>query len=161
VSATVTIEDTGLQRMQAYLQALKKLKLRVGYQEATGKERHPDAPHLAVAHLAAIHEFGSDRVPEQRFIRGTIHEHQAAINAAEEREIAAGLEKVVRGADPHTTAVAALARVGSFTLRLIRRKLAMAKKGDGTRALDETGTLARNLTWRVSTGRQTFARGSE
>lgn len=160
MSAKVTIEDEGLRRVQAYLQALKKLKLRVGYQDETGKQRHPDAPHLAVAHLAAIHEFGSDKVPEQAFIRGTLREKEGVINAAEEREIAAGLDRVVRGGDPHGEAVAALSRVGVVAIGLIREHLGRARQNDGTKGLDETGTLRRNLSWRVSTGRQTFARGS-
>jgi hypothetical protein len=160
MTARVTFEDAALQRVNEYLAKLKKLKLRVGYQDAEGKMRHPMAPHLAVAHLAAIHEFGSDKVPGQSFIRGTVQQKGGQISAAEEREFSAGLTRVVNGGDPHAESVRAFSAIGSLAVRLIRETLAGARRHDGGRALDETGTLARNLTWRVSAGRETFARGS-
>jgi hypothetical protein len=160
VSASVQFEDATLRRMQEYLARLKKLKLRVGYQDDTGKARHPNAPHLAVAHLAAVHEFGSDKVPAQAFIRGTLQEKGGVIAQAEEESILAGLMRVIDGGNPDHEAVQALARVGTLALTLIRAKLATARQHDGSRGLDETGTLRRNLSWRVSTGRQVFARGS-
>lgn len=150
MSASVTVEDEGVERLTELLQILKKLKVRVGFQGPEGKARHPDAPHLAVAHLAAIHEFGSDKVPEQAFIRGAIEKNAGAIEAFEEQQIQAAIDAVTsRGADPQRAAVAAMSQVGSFKLGLVKAGLTS----------NVSGTLRAAMSWRVSAGRTTYAKG--
>lgn len=165
MSVKVSIFEGPLDTMQQRLQMMKKLKLRVGYQDEGGKQIHPDS-EITVAKVAAIMEFGSDEIPERSFIRSTIRERQREISAEYERQIS----HVVAGDKEPVPAVAA---VGKFVVDLIRKKIrgatawaepldpatVEAKKGKST-PLDWTGTLAENLSYRVSIGRQTFARGS-
>lgn len=165
MSASVTFEDTGLSKLQENLLALKKLKVRIGYQDAGGKEIHPDSK-IKVAHVAAIMEFGwpAKNIPARSFMRSTIERKADNI----ERVQRAQVQRVILG---EATPVEALSEIGRYVTRLIRERLESASswaepldaetvedKGHGT-PLDWTGTLKRNLGWRVSKGREVYARG--
>jgi len=166
VTVTVTSETSGLDRLTRDLQQIKKLKLRVGYQDEGGKAIHPDS-EVTVAKIAAVMEFGEgDDTPARSFIRSTISERAKEIGAEYERQ----LSLVVTGERPPVQAVAA---VGKLVVDLIRRKIKTAgswaapldkdtirQKGGKTTPLDVSGTLADNLSYRVSIGRETLARGS-
>ena len=166
VGATFEYRDEGLGKLTRDLAQLKKLKLRVGYQGESAKATHPGS-EITVAKMAAIMEFGSPGagIPERSFMRSVIDAKQAEIAGELERQIS----KLVLG---KASPVEALSHVGRLTTKLIRDKLlsagswaesldasTAAEKGHG-RPLFDTGTLARALTWRVSQGRQTFARGT-
>lgn len=163
--ADVVINDRAERELFERMVKLKKLKLRVGYQFEEGKAIHPGS-EVTVAKLAAILEFGSPEqgIPERSFIRSTIDDRQHEISGELEKQI----ERVVLGKqDP----VGAYSEVGKLTVKLIRGKLLSAgswadpldietvrQKGHG-RPLYRRGVLAEALSWRVSQGRQTLARG--
>lgn len=162
---TVTFHDAGLNKLQRDLAELKKLKLRVGYQPPEGRQRYESG--ITVAKLAAVHEFGGDDTPGRSFIRSTIKERQREIGAVQEQVIA----EVVRG---RMTPVQAMAKIGSFVVGLIRKKLESAagwaapldvetveRKGFAT-PLQETTLLAQSLSWRVmKAGAGEVARGNQ
>lgn len=156
---SVTYEDTGMQALSEFLAILKPLKISVGYFGPEGKERHPNAPHLAVAHLAAIHEYGSDDVPKQQIMLGAMQKNETPLASFQEQQLQAAVQRVTEGANPKQAAIEAMSAIGSRMLKLVREQMAAAKQADGSRALDDTGTLARNLRWRVHQGRETFAQG--
>ncbi len=161
--AVVTFEDQGLEKLRQDLAMLKKLKIRVGYQPPEGKDRYEEG--ISVAKLAAVMEFGGEDLPARSFIRSTIFEQQSAIVRVEEQQIA----RVIEG---KATPVEAMSEIGSFVVGLIRAKLESAaswaapldpdtieEKGSAT-PLSDTQRLSRSLSWRVSIGRQEFARGN-
>lgn len=168
MSAAVKIEDAGARRLFDDLAQLRKLKLRVGYQEPEGKLRYSTG--ITVAKLAAVHEFGAegsaDNIPARSYIRSTIHENQTAI-ARRYEELAAAM---VLG---RITPLEVQSHLGSYVVGLIRKKIesaaawaseldpATVERKGSTTPLDETGLLSRSLSWRVSTGRQEMARGSQ
>jgi hypothetical protein len=163
MSSTVVWQDMGLERLNKNLLELKKLKVRVGYQEPEGKIKYSSG--ITVARLAAVIEFGSDETPARSFIRSTIHESRAAIGRVQREQV----QRVITG---ERTPVEAMSAIGSFVVGLSRRKLDTASgwaaplkaetaeaKGS-PKVLEETGLLNRSLSWRVSSGRTEFARGS-
>lgn len=165
MSTSVTFDDSGLIRLRSSLAELRQLKLRIGYQEPGGAERYDSG--VTVAKLAAVVEFGipDDGLPERSFIRSTLKERELQIASRFEVELA----KVVA---LDSTPVEAYSAVGSYVVGLIRHKLETASSwaaplDDETaaakghpRVLDDTGKLAKNLSWRVSIGRTTLAEGS-
>lgn len=172
MNAQLIVEDAGVGRFQAYLQALKAQKVSVGYQSPEGTQRYESG--ISVAKLAAVHEFGGDDLAARPFIRPTIQTHSAAIAQLALREIEMRLERVVEGhLDPEQAATEVGSAVGSFVVKKIRARLESAsswaakldpetveRKGSAT-PLQETGLLIQALSWRVSKGSQTLARGNE
>lgn len=185
-----TYKDEGLERIQKDLQELKKMKVKVGYQKPEGGVKYGSG--IKVAKLAAVmefgglvvggkhgggvfhtgssgkskrHKWGGTGMPARSFMRSTIEEKAAQIEAVEAREIAL----VIEG---KKTPLEAMSAIGSFVVGLMRKKLRSAAswatplapatveaKGSST-PLQETTLLDQSLSWQVTRGKSMLARGN-
>ena len=153
MSATVTYQDSGLTKLQADLQELRKLKLKIGYQSPDGRQRYDS--DITVAKLAAVVEFGGEDTPGRSFIRSTIREREKQIGAAQQRLVA----DVVQG---NIEPLDMMKSLGSLIVGMIRHKLDTAPswaapldpatiEGKGSsKPLEDTRMLIESLSWRVT-----------
>ena len=187
---TIEYEDKGLEDLATRLGVLKKMRLKVGYQKPEGGTKYGSG--IKVAKLAAVmefgglivggkhgggtfhtgssgksrkHKWGGTSMPARSFMRSTIEEKAAEIEACEMREI----RKVIAG---EKTPLEAMSAIGSYVVGLIRNKLrsastwatplsaaTVAAKGSST-PLRETDLLMHSLSWQVNMGRGVLARGN-
>ncbi|MBK8696053.1 MAG: hypothetical protein IPN17_28275 [Deltaproteobacteria bacterium] len=103
--------------------------------------------------VAIVHEFGGGHVPARSFIRATIDEKKAEIQAEQEKALRAVLAGTV-------TAEVALKRLGAFVVGLMQARIVagiapplaastLRRKGGKTTPLILTGQLRSGLTYAV------------
>ncbi len=76
MSATVTDNRRGWDRLRNELRQLGMLRTTIGVHDDTGKH---DGSDVTVAEVAATHEFGSGRIPARSFLRKTFDEKEGYI----------------------------------------------------------------------------------
>ena len=157
------VTDTGPVDLAKRLDAMKRLKVRVGVLNdapkkegtRTGKRGRQIQQAATLAEVAAAHEFGTDKIPQRSFIRATVDLRASEIRAMQEK--LAG--QVLSGAiSPET----AMERLGIFTQGLIQARIAegidpplkpatIARKGSSKQLVD-SGQLRSSITYQITEG---------
>lgn len=157
------VTDTGPVDLAKRLDAMKRLKVRVGVLAdapkkegtRTGKRGRQIQQAATLAEVAAAHEFGTDKIPQRSFIRATVDLRASEIRAMQEK--LAG--QVLSGAiSPET----AMERLGIFTQGLIQARIAegidpplkpatIARKGSSKQLVD-SGQLRSSITYQITEG---------
>lgn len=126
------------------LKELEKLEVRVGYQEGA---TYPDG--TPVVNVALWNELGTVNIPPRPFIRQTVDNNQARIQA----QMKSAVNKLNNGADAETV----LKELGVFTKGLMQKEIkngefepnaqsTIAKKGSD-RPLIDTGLLRQSVNY--------------
>jgi hypothetical protein len=148
VSATVRVKDNGLNERLAELKSIGG-KVAIGVLGSTAGKSHGAT---TLYDVAAANEFGTSRIPERSFLRGTFDANRAKVVAFCKKQ---GLE-VARG---NITNAVALERIGAFVQGLIQLRIAAGippankqstidRKGS-SKPLIDSGQLRSSITYEV------------
>ena len=157
------VTDTGPVDLAKRLDAMKRLKVRVGVLAdapkkegtRTGKRGRQIQQAATLAQVAAAHEFGTDKIPQRSFIRATVDLKASEIRAQQESLAA----QVIAG---KITPEVAMERLGIFTQGLIQARIAegidpplkpatVARKGSSKQLVD-SGQLRSSITYQITEG---------
>ena len=157
------VTDTGPVDLAKRLDAMKRLKVRVGVLAdapkkegtRTGKRGRQIQQAATLAQVAAAHEFGTDKIPQRSFIRATVDLKASEIRAQQESLAA----QVIAG---KITPEVAMERLGIFTQGLIQARIAegidpplkpatIARKGSSKQLVD-SGQLRSSITYQITEG---------
>lgn len=148
--AKIIDKDRGWRRIKAELARAKaKPHVQVGIFGAQAAADHGGKPNIEIA---AVHEFGTEHVPERTFLRGTVDAKHRDIRSMAKRLAAA----VVAGSINHARALNLL---GQFARGLMQKRISsgippplkpatVARKGSAVPLID-TGQLRASLDWKV------------
>lgn len=128
VQLQITDTDRGQRRIMTQMRALAREEITVGVhgtgatgrnergQSVTVKDHTGAEGPIAMPQLAAIHEFGTAKIPERSFIRSAVDENKAKYQRAYNK----GVEAILDGTG---TAIAAANLVGVIMVGSIRTKI--------------------------------------
>lgn len=143
----ITWDDSEFQRIVKHLEKLDSTVLSVGFHEDKGGGNiHPNS-NLTNAELAMIHEYGSpsNNIPERPFIRNTLKKHQDKVI----KEFSAGLEDIFKDINSPKSM---LTKLGKDLVQDMKNEITSGElkpTKDGKDPLNDTGTLLRNITFKV------------
>lgn len=157
-SGGVTVKDNGANELLKRLRdgAAHPRTVKVGVLSDQPKEEHGGSTGaMSLIEVAAVHEFGTDTVPQRSFIRATVDEHRAEIDALE-KHLAA---QVLAG---EITEEKALNLLGAKVAAWMQARIAqgippelkpetIARKGS-SKPLVDTGQLRSSVTFLVGDG---------
>lgn len=154
----VTIKDNGANALLKHLRdaAAHPRTVKVGVLADRPKNEHGGGSGaMSLIEVAAVHEFGTDTVPQRSFIRATVDEHRTEIDALE----TALMAQIVRGEITEEQALNLLgAKIASWMQARIAQGIppelkpeTIARKGS-SKPLIDTGQLRSSLSFLVGDG---------
>ena len=102
-------------RLERVLKELDSLEVAVGYTAESGSYDDSDNPPTLVE-VAAVNEFGTDRIPSRPFIRGTYLDHTDEVENFIKRSVATGIR---RKEEPN----AIMSRIGVYAKGLMQKEI--------------------------------------
>lgn len=143
----VQVDTKGLREWWGRMVALERLQLRVGIMGPDGGPTgpHPSGDGLSIADIAAIHEHGTDDIPQRSIVRGYLADGGESEMA---RDIAAATARVANGENPR----AVMEEIGNRHADRMRSRFdrgigpAIEAEGDlDPRPLHDTGAIGRSI----------------
>jgi len=166
VSQQTTVRDDRrvLDRLEREWAKLSRTVVTVGVHDDAGAHHGDDQP-ITLPQLAAIHEFGTDKIPERSFMRSTFDAKRPAYEAmikdaaqrvtgGEDAETAARRIGVIASNDCKRTIQAGIAPPLADATKAARARKAehgggLASLGGATTPLIDSGQLIASITFRV------------
>ena len=153
MSSTLRTVDRGARGLLKALEAVKKSVIRVGILSDGAKRSRSSSPgRLSLVAVAALHEFGTDRLPKRSFVRDTVNQKLAEIQQLQRVVTRAVLTAKI---SPDQAAAQFGAKVVAMMQRRISGRIApelapstILRKGSSVPLVD-TGQLKASITWKA------------
>lgn len=150
----VEVSTTGWDALERRLAELARLDVRLGVMGPDGGDAgpHPNGDGLSISDIAAIHEHGTDDIPQRSIVAGYLAEGGESELA---RDVARAASRVMAGEDPRGVLQEIAERHGAAMRSRFDRGIGPAVEGDDDidpRPLHDTGAIARSIRGHVGGG---------